>query len=400
MSRDNKKTTAIKLAVVASHPIQYQAPLFRDLAKRFDLTVFFSHQATSSDQAKAGFDVGFEWDIDLLAGYNYEFLRNAATRPGLESFSGCDTPEIGMHLAKGRFDAVLVLGWHRKSYLQTIFAAKRQGLSLLVRGDSHIETPRSNLKRSAKAIVYPAFLRLFDAALYVGKRSKDYWVHYHYPAKRLFFSPHCVDTEWFRARATIEARNVLRTRIGICSGTAVILFAGKLVPFKRPLDVVGAAARLKAAGKEIAILVAGAGSLECDMASAAREAGVAFYALGFCNQSEMPAVYAAADVLVLPSDGRETWGLVANEALGCGRPIVLADTVGAAPDLAEDNTVGRVFPVGNIAALSNAVSEVLQRPPSFERIAAKSAAYSIEASAKGIWSAVAFVVKRKTGQVI
>jgi glycosyltransferase involved in cell wall biosynthesis len=385
----------MRLAVVASHPIQYYSPIFRELAQRLDLKVYFAHRATPDDQANAGFGVGFEWDVDLLSGYEQVFLRNVAEKPGLDHFSGCDTPEIGAQFANEQFDAVLVQGWHRKSYLQTIFAAKRQGLPLLVRGDSHIETPRSNLKRSAKAIVYPAFLRLFDAALYVGIRSRHYWAHYCYPSKRLFFSPHCIDTEWFRARATDEARNTLRRRLGIDSGTAVILFAGKLVPFKRPLDVVGAAAQLKAAGKKIAILVAGAGPLERAMANAAQEAGVACHALGFCNQSEMPAVYAASDILVLPSDGRETWGLVANEALGCGRPIVLADTVGAAPDLAVDNTVGRAFPVGNIAALANAISDVLQHPPSFEKIAAKSAAYSVGAAAEGICSAVAFAVKIK-----
>jgi glycosyltransferase involved in cell wall biosynthesis len=186
---------------------------------------------------------------------------------------------------------------------------------------------------------------------------------------------------------------MLRKRLGIDSGTAVILFAGKLVPFKRPLDIVGAAAQLKIVRKKIAILVAGAGPLECEMASAAQEAGVAFHALGFCNQSEMPAVYAASDILVLPSDGRETWGLVANEALSCGRPIVLADTVGAAPDLAVDKTVGRIFPVGDVAELANAISDVLQHPPSYEEIAAKSAAYSVVAAAEGICSATAFAVK-------
>jgi glycosyltransferase involved in cell wall biosynthesis len=393
MSRIDQKAAAIKLAVVASHPIQYQAPLFRMLAQEFDLTVFFSHQATSFDQAKAGFDVGFEWDNDLLGGYKNTFLRNVAKSPGLDHFGGCDTPDIDLQLANGHFDAVLVQGWHRKSYLQTIYAAKRHRIPLLVRGDSHIETPRSNLKRIAKTIVYPAFLRLFDAALYVGKRSKAYWNHYHYPAKQLFFSPHCVDTEWFSARATAEARHQLRRRLGIDSGTAVILFAGKLLPFKRPLDVVSAAARLKATGKQSAILVAGAGPLSQDMARAAQQAGVAFYPLGFCNQSEMPAAYAAADVLVLPSDARETWGLVANEALACGRSVILSDAVGSAPDLAADGGAGTVFRTGDIRNLTDAIIRMIEHPPVAAAIAAKSSEYSLAAAARGIVYAVASVIK-------
>jgi glycosyltransferase involved in cell wall biosynthesis len=387
---------ALKLALLASHPIQYQAPLFRALDERLDLKVFFAHRATSEDQAKAGFGIEFDWDIDLLSGYTHHFLENVATRPGLDRFAGCDTPEISRRLAEGHFDAVLVQGWHRKSFLQGIFAAKRQGMPVLMRGDSHLETPRSMFKRGAKEVVYPAFLRLFDAGLYVGERSRAYWNHYHYPDKRLFFSPHCVDNEWFGARATTEARNVLRARLGIPPSTTVVLFAGKLVPFKRPIDLIGAAEQLKAAGREIAILVAGAGPLERNMANAADKAGVEFHGLGFCNQSEMPAAYAAADVLVLPSNAAETWGLVANEALACGRPIVLSDAVGAAPDLAMDGFAGAVFRMGDVTALTDALIRIIDHPPLAEAIGTKTAKYSLEAAANGIVHALGSVVKVKS----
>jgi glycosyltransferase involved in cell wall biosynthesis len=381
----------MRLAVIASHPIQYHAPLFRELARRLDLTVFYAHRATSADQALAGFGIGFDWDIDLLSGYEHVFLSNCASRPGLDRFGGCDTPEISTRLAKGHFNAVLVLGWHLKTYLQASFAAKRLRLPLLARGDSHLVTPRPTIKRAAKAIIYPAFLRLFDAALYVGERSRAYWMHYRYPEQRLFFSPHCVDTEWFAARATEAARLALRARLGLADETKVALFAGKLLPFKRALDLVHAAARLRARGHQVAVLAAGTGPLEGEMIAAARKMGVSLHLLGFRNQTEMPAAYAAADILVLPSDGCETWGLVANEALACGRPVVLSDAVGSAPDLAADNTAGRVFPVGDIAALATMLEEIVRSPPTPAMIAAKSQGYSLEAAAGGIETAAAVV---------
>src|SRR5215471_434914 len=98
----------MRLAVVTSHPVQYQAPLFRELTRRLDLTVFFAHRATPQDQAEAGFGVGFNWDIDLITGYRHVFLHSVAKRPGLDHFAGCDTPQIGKELAAGRFDAVLL----------------------------------------------------------------------------------------------------------------------------------------------------------------------------------------------------------------------------------------------------------------------------------------------------
>jgi glycosyltransferase involved in cell wall biosynthesis len=374
----------MRLAVLTSHPIQYQAPLFRALAKQVELVVFFGHSATPSDQANAGFGVSFEWDVDLLEGHEHRFLTNVAKRPGLDHFAGCDTPEFAQWLDNDHFDAVLVMGWHFKSYIQAFISAKRRRIPVLVRGDSQLETRRRRLKRAVKAFTYPAFLRAFDAALYVGQRSRSYWIHYRYPEERLFFSPHSIETEWFAARADSAARAAKRARLGIAQHSPVILFAGKLVPFKRPYDLIAAAAKLKETGQEIDLMFAGAGALHTELLSAAGRAGVNCHMLGFCNQTEMPAVYAAADVLVLPSTARETWGLVANEALACGRPIVLSDAVGAAPDLAADGAVGRVFPVGDTAALADAIGDILQNPPPPSAINARISRYSISASVEGI----------------
>jgi glycosyltransferase involved in cell wall biosynthesis len=386
----------MRLAFVTSHPIQYYAPLFRTLAQRLDLVVFFAHRANPSDQARAGFGIEFEWDINLLSGYTHEFLHNVAIQPAIDRFSGCNTPEIGKCFQEGRFDAVLVQGWYLKSFLQAVIAGKRLRIPVLARGDSHLDEPRSVLTRAAKSVVYPAFLRLFDAALYVGERSRAYWRRYGYPSSRLFFSPHCVDTAWFAARATSQARADLRARLGIEARTKVVLFAGKLVDSKRPMDVVAAAARLRAEGWGVCVLVAGAGPLEGELSAAARTVGVPFHLLGFCNQTAMPQAYAAADVLVLPSDGRETWGLVANEALACGCPIVLSNVVGSAPDLAADCSAGRVFTMGNVVALADAIADLLNHPPAPHQIAAKSAAYSLEHAADGILEAAEFAAQSRS----
>ena len=374
----------IRLAVLASHPVQYYAPLFRELAKAVDLHVFYAHRASPTEQARAGFGTPFEWDVDLTSGYAHTFLENVARRPGADRFSGCDTPQIGRHLREGRFKALLVMGWHLKTYLQGTFAAKHLGIPVMVRGDSQLHSPRSHLKRGLKLLVYPRLLRLFDAALYVGQRSRGYYGHFGYPADRLFFSPHCVDTAWFCARATAEERQRLRAMYKIAPETTVLLFAGKLVPFKRPVDLVMAAAKCRARAVRAEVMVAGSGELEPSLVDMAASSGVRLHLLGFRNQSEMPAAYAAADCLVLPSDGRETWGLVANEALACGRPIVVSSSCGCAPDLARDGNVGRTFPVGDTAALADAIGALAASRPCPSAIATLSRTYSLEAAVAGI----------------
>ena len=374
----------VSLAVVASHPVQYYAPLFRELARRVDLTVYYGHRASQSDQAKAGFGVGFEWDVDLLSGYHHEFLDNVAKLPELGRFEGVDTPEIGHKLRSGRFDAVLVLGWYLKCFLQTLWAAKRLGIPVLVRGDSHLETPRSPLKRLAKQALYPIFLRQFDAALIVGARNRAYWHRYGYPQSRMFASPHCVDTTWFASRGTAGAATELRQRLGISQNAPVALFAGKLVDFKRPGDLIVAAADARRKGVAVEVLIAGSGPLEVDLRALAARHDVPLHMLGFCNQSQMPAAYAASDVLILPSNGRETWGLVVNEALACGTPVILSDAVGCAQDFAGKGGAARTFRMGDTAGCSEVLCETLARPPCDEVINKINQEYSIEAAVAGI----------------
>jgi glycosyltransferase involved in cell wall biosynthesis len=382
----------VRLAIVVSHPIQYYSPLFRELARHVDLHVFFGQWVSAEQQARAGFGQAFEWDVDLTDGFAWSRLRNVAPRPGPDHFFGSDTPDIGAELRDGGFDAVLVLGWYLKTFVQAAWAAKRLGLPVMARGDSHLGTPRGALVRWVKAVTYPGLLRAFDAALYVGVRSRAYYEHYGYPSDRLFFSPHCVDTAWFADRATAESGRALRTRLGVGGGETVVLFAGKLVDLKRPLDIIEAVARQGA--PPVHVVVAGSGELAAAMTARAAALGVNLHLLGFLNQTQMPSAYAAANVLVLPST-RETWGLVANEALACGTPIILADTVGCAPDLAADGRVGRVFPVGDVAALAHAIGEVVRRPPSRGEIAAKSRAYGLAPAVAGIVDALAAVTQRR-----
>lgn len=382
----------MRLAVVTSHLIQYQAPLFRELAARLDLTVFAACRATPEDQANAGFAVAFDWDIDLTSGYDLRFLTNVSRTPGPSHFFGCDTPEIEGRLRDGRFDALLVMGWHLKTYWQAIWAAKYLRMPVLVRGDSQLGTRRGMLKRIGKKFLYPRALRAFDAALYVGERSRAYWEHYDFPQRRMFFSPHCVDTKFFAAGATLDARASVRYRLGITADAKVALFAGKLVAFKRPLDLVASSTLLKSRDYAVSIMIAGSGPLEAQLRATAIASGLSVHWLGFCNQTEMPAAYAAADVLVLPSSGQETWGLVANEAQACGAPIVVSDACGCAPDLAEDGSAGRVFPVANIEALSAALRAMLDHPPSREKIIERSAKYAPAAAADGVEKGIDFAV--------
>jgi glycosyltransferase involved in cell wall biosynthesis len=386
---------------VTSHPIQYQAPWFRALAREIDVKVFFAHRQDGAGQAAAGFGQSFEWDVPLLEGYAFEWLPNVSRHPGVETFTGCDTPGIAARLAEGRFDACLINGWYLKSYLQAIRACRHLGIPVLMRGDSHLGTRRSPMLTAAKYLPYRWLLGRIDAHLYVGQANRQYLEHYGVRPERLFFAPHFVDNDRFAAAAEQSRRSgaaaAMRARMGARDSTCVFVFAGKLIDKKRPQDFVDALALLRAGGADAAGLLVGSGplmpALEVRVASAS--APVTF--VGFRNQSEMPACYAAADCLVLPSDGRETWGLVANEAMACGLPAVTSDAVGCREDLARDGA-GVSYPMGDVDALAASLAQMADRLRADadgvrRAVARRIARYSCDAAVDGVRQALAFTCR-------
>jgi glycosyltransferase involved in cell wall biosynthesis len=375
-----------RIGFLISHPIQYYAPIFRALAERCDLTVYFAHRQSAEQQARAGFDVAFDWDIDLLSGYRSKFLTNVSRRPSTDHFWGCNSPDVGQEIADGQFDAFVVPGWSLWSYWQAVGACRRVGVPVLVRGDSQLPAQRGRLLRYAKELGFPSLLRRFDGYLYVGQRNREYLSHYHVPPSRLFFSPHCVDNAAFQAGAQAARAQATEEGRGRSQGRKQVLFVGKLIPRKNPLDVLRAAALLQGKGMSLEVAFAGSGELADGLERFARTEGLPARFHGFVNQSRLPGVYAAADVIALPSDGSETWGLVINEAMACGVPAVVSSGVGCGPDLIEPGETGATFRLGDIAGMAAALETVLGFEPSAtsKRLAQRMEIYSPESAADGI----------------
>jgi glycosyltransferase involved in cell wall biosynthesis len=348
-----------RLAIVSTHPIQYHSPWFRALAARpeIDLDVLYCHRTTSLDQG-AGFGVEFNWDVPLLDGYPHSFLRNVAARPGHGGFGGFDTPELSDRIGSGRYDAVLVNGWHYKSAWQAIWASWQTRTPVLVRGDSHLHTPRSRSRQWLKWPAYRWFIPRFDTCLSVGQWSTEYYAHYGAQRGNIVRIPHVIDVSWFQRQAEQlrGQRNDIRRRWGIDEDAVVFMFAGKFSRQKRPMDFVLAVDRAARSGASVVGLMVGDGALRgaCEAAALARHAPVRF--AGFLNQSEIVAAYVAADYLVLPSDGRETWGLVVNEAMACGLPCIVSDQVGCGPDMIIPGRTGSNFPVGDVGRLAKVLA--------------------------------------------
>lgn len=390
-----------RLAVVASHPVQYYAPWYRALTELVDVQVFFAHRTTTADHARSGFGLEFEWDVPLLDGYRSTWLSNVASHPSPDRFFGCNTPQVASVLANNAFDAVLVTGWNLLTYWQAIRAARHERIAVLVRGDSHLQTHRTTVVRALKRLSYPSVLRSFDACLAVGTRNAEYYRHYGVPPDRIFRSPHCVDNAFFakRAESARRCRGQLRRALGIPVDAVVFAFVGKMTDHKRPLDFVEAIGVAGRTHQEVWGLMMGDGpqrqsiQARCDLRAARCVIG------GFMNQAQIAEGYAVADVLVLPSAG-ETWGLVVNEAMACGLPVIASDAVGCAPDLVLDGETGFTYPCGDIEALASRMqrfaTDACEREDMGRRARECIRAFSPQAAAAGVATALRAVVSRES----
>ncbi len=382
----------LHLAIVETHPIQYKAPLFRKLAAdpRLDSTVFFALVPDAAQQG-AGFGVPFEWDVPLRAGYRSEVLENRARHPSATTFAGCDTPEIYARLRELRPDAVLVNGWVAKTCLQALWACKRLGIPCLVRGEANLLRPRAAWKHALHGLL----LRQYAGWLAIGSANREFYRFHGCPEGRIFWAPYAVDNDFFAAQAAARAgrRRELRAAFDLPAEAVVFLFAGKLEEKKRPIDLLEAVARIPAdLRSRVHVLVAGEGPLRDACERRARADNLPATFAGFLNQSRLPDAYAAADVLVLPSDAGETWGLVVNEAMASGRPAVVSRAAGCGTDLVVENETGRAFACGDVAALADILGAYARDPAAAARQGAAAAerirAYGLETAAAGIAAAV------------
>jgi len=358
-----------RVACLVSHPIQYQAPLFRYLAARpgIDLTVFFLSDLSIHGYSDSGFGVSVKWDVPLLDGYRHDFLPRLGSGNGL-SFWRPWTFGLRARLRRGRFDALWVHGYAHRGCIAGIAAAKSLGIPVLLRGDSNLlgETDDA-LKLGLKRIAMPALFRAIDGFLAIGRLNREYYLHYGVEAGRIFPMPYAVDNEFFRGAAeqARPRREQLRAELGLHPGRAVILFASKMQSIKRAADLLEAYARMSSDGaaEPAAYMVfAGDGEERARLERRARSLkwdSIRF--IGFRNQSELPALYDLSDVFVLPSE-HEPWGLVINEVMNAGTPVVVSDRVGAGPDLVEDGVNGFVYPARDVAALANRLHRMIDNP--------------------------------------
>ena len=339
------------IAVLTSHPIQYQAPLFRALARRpgVQLTALFCHDHGIQPSHDPDFGQSIQFDTPLLEGYDYRFLPNLAPHPSI-GLTGMLNPAVVSALLSGEFDVLIVHGYTSPTAVLAL-AGPRRRTRVLFRGESNLMLERSPVRRAAKQVFLRALFSRVDHFLSIGTLNTDYLEHYGVHRPRITVAPYSVDNDYFMEHSAAARADpaLARRQLGIPTDGVVFVASGKLIPRKRPLDLLHAFARSEA-GTNSTLVYVGDGVLRNKVEQTARSLrlGGRVVVLGFRNQSELPAIYGAGDALVLTSE-HETWGLVVNEGMAAGLAPVVSNHVGAGPDLVPRDWR---YPCGDVGTLA------------------------------------------------
>jgi glycosyltransferase involved in cell wall biosynthesis len=375
------------LGILDFNPIQYHTPLYQLLDRRgnISLDVLFLSDRGYRETMDSGFGVPVAWDLDLLSGYSYHFLSNAVQSTGIGGNIISLTRWIRSH------DVILIHGYSAPWMLIAAVISRITKTPYLMRGDSGPQGRSTGLRRQLRNLCARTIVRSSAAGLAVGQLNHQFYQQYGAPI--VTFAPHSLDNERFACAPKLATSDLL-AKWKLHDDKPVIIFCGKLSHRKRPLDLSAAVGLLP---RDVITLYVGDGVL-AEQVRASLRPGMGVVT-GFVNQSELPAYYHAAEVLVLPSEV-EPWGLVVNEAMAAGVLPVVSDRVGAAPDLVSG--VGEIYRCGDVVGLAAALTRALERskdPRVRDEVRRRVARHSLACTAVGFEQAVLMVSGARTSTI-
>ncbi len=348
-----------RLAILLSHPIHYLIDFYKELQRdsEIEVMVYFC----SDFGIKAGYDETFgkevKWYGDsVLDGLPHKFLKNYSPKKIVGGFFSVINPGIIGELNHDQFDAILIHSYAQFTSWLAWYAATKNGLPILFRGESCLLNKKLPLK-GTRAWLTRLFFNKVYAFLTIGSLNAKYYKATGASEYKLVPAPYVV-----KARPKDNSGKIAdqKKALGIKENEVIILSIGKLIPRKGPMDLLRAFELLcKSSVKcqmsnvqtKAVLLFVGDGPEREKIENYAKEKNLLIICAGFKRPEELPLYYSTADIFALPSYF-ETWGLVINEAMSYGLPIVTSDMTGAAYDLVNENKNGYIHKTGDITTLS------------------------------------------------
>lgn len=361
-----------RVLLLCSHPTQYGSPLWRRFSQdpRLDVVVAYCSMQGAEAQMDPDFGVKVAWDIPLLDDYLWVQIKNISPQSRIDGFFGRINPGVWNLIRRGRFDAIAIFtGYVCATFWIAVAAAKSFGIPVLYGTDAVTLRPVNGRawKARVKKHLWPRLFRIADIVTVPSSGSAALMLSLKIPPERIKIMPYVVDNLWWIEKSRSVDRARVRASWKIPNEATVVLFCAKLQPWKRPQDLLRAFARVNIFSSYL--VYAGDGAMRNQLQIESEQLGVADRVrfLGFVNQSVLPEVYSSSDVMVLPS-AHEPFGVVVNESMLCGCPVVVSDQVGARADLVRDGETGFVFPAESVDELSKILSQALRNRAELRRM--------------------------------
>lgn len=350
---------------INSHPIQYFAPLYKYMNEHgCKTTAWYCSDESIRGVRDRQFGVDVKWDIPLLEGYTHRFFKNYSWKPSQgNGFLGLMNFGMVSVLFRIPKSVIVVHGWNYLTHFLVIMFGKLKGHTVCLRCEmpQNQELMKKGLKMKLKRIMlkYLVFPSI-DYFLYIGSQNRMFYKSYGIADEKLLFAPYAVDNGRFKNESTVLKPKIseIRQRLGIPATAKVILYSGKYMAKKRPMDVLEAFNRL--GYRDAWLVMLGEGELrgEIEQYMALNKLSNVILT-GFINQSLVSEYYSISDVFVMCSTVGETWGLSVNEAMNFGLPVIVSETTGSSYDLVVNGENGYTFETGNIEQLTARLNDVL-----------------------------------------
>ena len=355
-----------KLGVVFTHPTQHHGPLWRKLSEQPGLSLkvlYLSDENQGSGDSLLG-ESAKAWDVDLLSGYSYEYLKDLSAKVPAKQSKTVISPGLVSQLTKQSFDAVFMQSFVNYSYRLTALLCKLRGIPLIMQNDASMmsDARYSRARLIAMAFLYPWMNNLADYWLSCGDHNEIHLRHYGVADEKIVRGCHPIDGDRFTQTVAAHPQEVqqIRQELGWDDNTILYGFMGKYIERKNPFEFIDAIAQAHQRDPRVRGVMFGGGDLEPAINQRIAElnnAEVINY--GFVNQSKIPLYFAALDVFVV-SSWIDPHPLVVSEAMTVGTPPILSDRCGnwGYSDTVRHRDNGLVYTCGKPAALAEAILEM------------------------------------------
>jgi glycosyltransferase involved in cell wall biosynthesis len=371
-----------KVVILTEIIAPYRIPVFNALARRaaVDLHVIFLAETDETLRQWRVYKDEICFSHQILPSWRWRARkRRFLINRGLWSALNKLCPQV-----------IICGGYNYVASWEALLWARRHLVEFVLWSESNRQDTRSGRAWVESLKAY--FLWRCDRFVVPGKASFEYLRSFGCPEARILTAPNAVDNRLFATQADNAKAHAIGFREELRLPSRFILFVGRLVPEKGVFDLLEAYAKLESGLRSnVGLVFAGDGVSKEELAQQAKRISPGTICFpGFAQREDLAGLYALAEALVLPTHS-EPWGLVVNEAMACGLPIIVSSVAGCAADLVEDGWNGYVVPPRDSEKLTVAINSLMRQPELQQRMRARSLErirnYSPEACADGLIAA-------------